>query len=631
MATTGDVQISISDGASGVVVVPASSVQVVIGPTTTGIKGSILATRSPTTLRSVLGYGSTVEYAAAACLAGGTVLVMDSSNGGSFTGTPGTLRGSHVGRNHDADAAKVTFPGLPGFTPSTVAPGTSVATVTLDATRGAFDDYYAIVAFTKAGLVDGTAATGALYQVSLDGGRTFGVQTRLASTLVATEDTTPGNKLSSWSVAGASPANTNVGVLYWSSDLDSSKARVRLYSDSGRTTLVATGELTNDLGGTITLTASGGSGLTGSVVTAASIGSHTGTLTVTTPIDLLAICGFKVNMGVGTILLGDFVNFNTIGMTATAADVSNALTALQASPYAATGWGSMHILGAWTASDAATIGADSTGELDSMATNYVFTRAMLSTRDASPAVAYGGTAESDSTWTSSVMAEWSALSSKRLCICAGYYNTTSAYQSATAGKPKYRRSLSWAQAIRQIEIPPQRHSGRVRDGSLGNIVQDPVNNPIDYFVYHDERTAGLVLDQQRFCTARTRIGLPGIYVANPNLMSPPGSDFTILPLGNVMDIACSIVHQTGQQEINSDVRLYANGTIYENDALSIEQAIKQAIDINMTAQAEISACAVSVDRTTNVQTSKKVVITVSITARGYILEEDITIGFSSPS
>jgi hypothetical protein len=169
----------------------------------------------------------------------------------------------------------------------------------------------------------------------------------------------------------------------------------------------------------------------------------------------------------------------------------------------------------------------------------------------------------------------------------------------------------------------------VRDGALANVVIDPTTDPIDGFVYHDERL-NPSLDGARFASARTRVGLPGFYNVNPNLLSPLGSVFTILPLGNVMDVACSIVHQVGQQEINSDIRLNANGTIFENEALAIETEILGAINAQMTATSEISSATVTVDRTNNVLATSIVKIAVTIVARGYILEEDVTIGFQNP-
>jgi len=49
----------------------------------------------------------------------------------------------------------------------------------------------------------------------------------------------------------------------------------------------------------------------------------------------------------------------------------------------------------------------------------------------------------------------------------------------------------------------------------------------------------------------------------------------------------------------------------------------------MTANGMISASAVVVDQTINIQTTRQVNIVVTITSRGYVLGENVTIGFSS--
>jgi hypothetical protein len=120
-----------------------------------------------------------------------------------------------------------------------------------------------------------------------------------------------------------------------------------------------------------------------------------------------------------------------------------------------------------------------------------------------------------------------------------------------------------------------------------------------------------------------------MYIVNPLLASPPGSVFTLLPLGNVMDVACGIVHQVGQQEINDDIRLNNNGTIFENEAQRIERTLFGAIKVNMIDKNELSDAKVSVDRTNNIRATNTVNINVIIFSRGYILEEDVNISFAS--
>lgn len=581
--TTGDIEITVNDGSAGTVVVPATSVQLVIGTCSSGTAAQIVATRSPNTLQTSLGYGLLPEAAALACLAGGTVLAMKAATNtagivigsnvatlavtgatnaspcvltvastttlsvgdvitvasvGGTTGANGTfiisaltsttitLYGSTGGGVYTSGGT-VQFTGVAQrATATTPATGTSVATITLDGTNGSFDDYNVKVLWTKSGTI---GATGILFKVSLDAGRTYGPTIALGT---ATSYVIP---------------NT----------------------------------------------------------------------------------GITVALAAGTVALNESVSLSTSGPVWAEAGILACFNAFQASPYAAVGIGSIHIVGVSTASNAATFQT----YMNTLATGFIYNRAMISARDALRPHAWGGVGETESTWMTSVNADFASTSAKRMLSGAGYYNMPSAFPNAAAGAPRYRRSLTWAQACRQIAVPAQRHSGRVRDGALANIVIDSVNDPNDGFIYHDERiNPGFDILQGgagRMCSARTRVGLPGFYIVNPLLLSPLGSDFTIWPLGAVMDVACAIIHQVGQNDINADVRLNPNGTLYENEALRIERNLLTALNTQMTATAMISSATVTVDRSNNVQTTSKVKISVTIYARGYILEEDIEIALGS--
>jgi hypothetical protein len=488
--TTGDVEITVLDGGAGSVVVPASTVQVVIGVSSAGTAAAIVASRNANTLATAVGVGPGPEAAALAILAGGTVLFMRAA-----TVTPG------------ANSAVVS-----------TAWGTSVLTVS-----GTPNDCYLVkVKVVQAGTI---GAVGCRIQISLDAGRTYGP-----------------------------PISLGTAVLY-----------------------------------------------------------------------AIAGTGITLNFAAGTLLLAGYSTFGCTEPLTDNASILACLTALQASQYAVAGWGSMHIVGARTGANATTIN----GYLNTLATGYVFTRAIIGVRDAALPAAYGGAGETDSVWSAAVALDYSAVDAKRIDAVAGHYNVPSAYPIAAAGAPRYRRSGAFVAAARQVTIPAQRHAGRVRDGALSQIAVDPTLDPSDGFIYHDERTAP-ALDAARFTSFRTRIGLPGFYMANPNLMSAPGSVFTLLPLGNVMDVGCSLAHQVGQQDINEDIRLNDNGTIFENEAQAIESSMHGQIDAQMTAKNMISSATVAVDRSNNVRATSEVNVAITLFSRGYILQENVTIGFASP-
>lgn len=487
--TTGDVELTILDGGAGVVVVPASSVAVVISASSAGTAATVVASRNANTLATAVGYGPGVDQAAMIIAAGGTVLFMKSA-----TTTPGA-----------ASAVTATA----GNT------GTSVWTVT----GNPYDAYLVKAQVTNSG-TKGT--TGIRIKISLDAGRTYGPEIAL---------------------------------------------------------------------GTAATYAMTGTGLT-------------------------------LNFGAGTMVLGDTFTFGCTEPLTSDASVSACLVALEASPYAITGWGSMRICGPRNGASAASI----QGYLDTMVVTKTFPRAIIEVRDNALPTAYGGAGETDAVWSAAVALDYSAVSAKRICAVAGNYNMNSMFPVACAGTPRMRRNLAFAHACRQVAIFPQTHAGRVSDGSLAQVIVDPTSDPTDGFNYHDEYNAP-ALDVARFTSARKRKGKPGFFVVNPNLMSPAGSVFTLLPLGIVMDIGCSLVYQTGEENINADVALNTNGTIEEKAAQAIEIVARRVLKNNMFDKSMISGFSYAIDRSNNVQSTSQVNFAATLFARGYILQINGTIGF----
>ena len=331
-----------------------------------------------------------------------------------------------------------------------------------------------------------------------------------------------------------------------------------------------------------------------------------------------------LNFAAGTLLLAGTSTFGCTQPLAAVASVSACLVALEASPYAITGWGAMRIVGPYPGADASSI----QGYLDTMVTTKTYTRAMIEARDNALPAAYGGAGETDAAWAAAVALDYSAVSSKRICASAGNYNMNSAFPVAAGGTPRMRRNLAFALACRQVASRPQTHAGRVSDGSLGQIIIDPTNDPTDGFNYHDDFIAP-ALDVARFTTARKRKGKPGFFIVNPKLMSPGGSVFTLLPLGNVMDIGCALVHQTGEENINSDVALNANGTIEEKAAQAIEIVARRVLKTQMFDKSMISGFSYVIDRSNNVRSTSEVNFASTLFARGYILQINGTIGFGT--
>lgn len=479
------VDIIIADnGANAAVQIPQSNVQVVIGVCTAGTNYVPVATTNPASLVSNLGYGPLVEAAGLVCQAGGTVIAMKVP-----IVTPGT-----------ATAVVATTPNS----------STSVLTLTLDGTNGAFDDYYAELICTTSGT---RGTDGIKFQLSLDAGRTFGPIISLGT--------------------------------------------------------ATTYQIPNT--------------------------------------------GITINFAAGTLVAGDYWKFSTTAPAWNTSGIQNALTALAASQYAIAGWGSTHIIGVCSSASAASIQT----YIEALTTQFLFTRVIVSARDALAPVAWGGSGETETTWINSIETAFSATSAKRVVASAGYYNTPTPFPNSVCGSPAYRRSLAWSDAVRRVLVPPQRRGGRVKDGSLTNITVNPATDPADGFVYHDERV-NPSLDAARFMAAITWAKKSGFYICHENLMSPVGSQFTEIVLGNVIDVACAIAYATGVDEISDDLRLTAAGTLYPTDAIQLQNTINSALAASMTNAAMVSDAFCSVSQTANVGATNNIPIEVTIIPRGYV-------------
>ncbi len=585
MSSGGNVNITVADGGSASIIVPGSSVQLVIGCSSLGTAGQIVATRNPATLASSFGSGPLCEAAALTCLAGGTVLAIKATTNAAGTATAVV---SNVGGT--------SVPSIQGAVALTSTTGVGVNPIVVTST--APHGYATGDVVVLSGITGNTAANGT-QQITVTGASTFSLPT----SVVANGTGASGSSLKS-------PLDTyyvQVNVVTGGT-IASGPINLQISLDAGRNfgPVIALG--------TATFYAIPGTGIT-------------------------------IKFAAGTLLTGDFFRFSTVEPTWNTAGIQAALNTFQASQYAIQGVGSTHIVGVTTGANASTI----QGYLDTMATGYVYTRAFMSARDNLVPATYGGAGETDATWQASILADFAATSARRVCVGAAYWNMPSGFPlPSSTGASAYRRPIAWAAAARYAQVSPQRHIGRVRDGSLSQIVTSPTVDPSDGFNYHDERNnPGLDYiiagTGGRFMSTMTRTGLPGTYITNPLTMAPLGSDFFLMPLGTVMDIFSTIMHQVGQLTIDDDVRVNANGTIYENDARAIETTLAGAVNSTMFSQKMISqpvmsgpsasatGASIIVDRTTNVRSTNTVNLTGQIIARGYVLTENITLSYQNPN
>jgi hypothetical protein len=310
------------------------------------------------------------------------------------------------------------------------------------------------------------------------------------------------------------------------------------------------------------------------------------------------------------------------------AGVEAALSAFFASQYAVEGVGSMHIVGTCAAGD---ISAFQTS-LTTGTAGYVYTRAIVELRDALDPVAWGGSGETEATWMAALATVVSGETAQpRISADGGYYNVTSPYANPAGGAPAYRRPLAWAHAVRRTQVSLQRRAGRVKDGPYANIVVNPAVDPTDGFIYHDERvTPGL--NAARIGSALTwpKKGA-GFFQCQEPLLSTPGSQFTELVIGNVLDVACDIGYAAGVEEVSDNLQTQANGTLAPVALNTFQGSIQTALNEGMIQTPLVSQVTAVVSKTQNVNATGIIPVTISVLPNGYVNAISETINLSNGS
>lgn len=251
-----------------------------------------------------------------------------------------------------------------------------------------------------------------------------------------------------------------------------------------------------------------------------------------------------------------------------------------------------------------------------------FHRATVNLRDAD----YGGSStESEAQWMTSLEAAVVSTEALRTGATAGHYNCISAISQA-----QMRRPLLFQAGARDSAVAIQVDLARVANGSLASTPNSP---PLvaDGFIYHDE-AANPGLDAARLLTARRFPGTPGWYITNPNTLAAPGSDFSLLQMGHVMDAATNVAWSYFLQKLSDSVRVDStSGKILEVDAQALELGCNAQLKAVLVDPGAVSSATTVVDRTTNILSTKTLNVTVLVVPLGYLKAINVILSFSNPA
>ncbi len=305
-----------------------------------------------------------------------------------------------------------------------------------------------------------------------------------------------------------------------------------------------------------------------------------------------------------TFAATDTYEIKTGTATYSNSDVTAACTVLLAdqSP-----WGLLQVVGAGSnAAAAASLAAVVDAQLASGFTNFRYARGIVSCP----------TSESDST----VASAFANFVSDRVMVCAGDI----LHLSAISGR-LIRRNLATVVATRLSDIAPSIDAGNDDPGD------ELTAMPRVSAIYRDEFKTP-ALDAQRFCTLRTEVGDPGFFVTNPNMMAAPGSDYGLMQMGRVMDVACATTRQAMLPFLNSRITVDAStGYIAPIWASRIEKRVQKILSAVLVAAGDADAVTAVVTRNVNILSTKTIPITIGVVPHGYAKFINVTIGFVNPA
>lgn len=311
-----------------------------------------------------------------------------------------------------------------------------------------------------------------------------------------------------------------------------------------------------------------------------------------------------------TMSVGDSWTFGATGMAWNDAGVQAAISKYSASQYAIAGVGSTHIVGVAGSSDITNFQT----YLQALTAGYLYPRALTEFRDAGAPVIYGGSAESEAAWITSLATVANGLTAQaRICSGGGNYNTPSPFPGVGGGTFSYRRPGAWSQAVRRTQISLTQRAGEVDLGAYSTIAVNPASDPLDGFVYHDERvTPGLNAARIASLMTWPKQGA-GFFQCQEPLLSPLSSQYTELAIGNLVDAASDIVYAAGVLIVSSQLVVTVAGTLDPTFRNNLQSKIQSSLQSGLVATNLCSAVQATIYPSQNVASQGYVTVQIAVT------------------
>lgn len=166
------------------------------------------------------------------------------------------------------------------------------------------------------------------------------------------------------------------------------------------------------------------------------------------------------------------------------------------------------------------------------------------------------------------------------------------------------------------------------EGPLRNVsIRDANGNPDE----HDE-TANPGLADARFTTLRTWEGRQGVYVNEPLIFSPTGSDFTLMAHRRVMNLALETLRPYFEERCSRPIRVdKTTGFILESEAREIEAGANARLRAALLTTPKASHAYCVIARDENILSTRTVSGEARVIPLAYPRTFEITVGFENPA